>query len=149
MQPSRALYNSIPASAAADTAFLAAVAAMHVHLAAANFTPDLDIDVASFVEATFTGGGPLDAGTGTQTVFYDVATGLLTIEILEPAGGWHWDCTVTPGSPETIYGIYVTDNADAVLIGCQLFDVPLTISAAGEGLDVDKIQLRFLLTSPF
>lgn len=54
-----------------------------------------------------------------------------------------------PGSPETIYGYYVTDNADAVLLGSALLDTPVTISASGQGLDIANIKLRFRTNSPF
>lgn len=149
MQPSRALFNSIPAAAAADTAFLAAATSMHVHLAIANFTPDLDLDIGTLVEATFTGGAALDVTSGVQDFFYDVSTGLLTITLLEPAGGWTWVCTVDPLTPETVYGCWVSDTANTGLIGSFLLDSPVTIAAAGEGLTVGNIKLRFKLDSPF
>lgn len=149
MQPTRALWEAMQNLLAADVGSLAAVTPLHVHLAAGNFNPTLDLTLASLTEATFTGSAFKPAGTGTQTTYYDVVSGFRVIELLEPAGGWHWTCTVTPASPETIYGIYLTDTANAVLYGAAKFDNPIAIATAGQGLDVGFIQLRFLANSPF
>lgn len=149
MQPTRALWEAMQNLLAADTATLASVTALHLHLAANNFNPTLDLTLGGLTEATFTGSAAKAAGTGTQTTYYDVVSGYRVIEILEPAGGWHWSCTVTPGSPETIYGVYLTDTANAVLYGAMKLDEPITISASGQGLDIGFVQFRFLLNSPF
>jgi len=149
MIPSRDLWQSIIDAAAADTAFLASATAMHLHLAAAPFTPSLDLVLGSLTEATFTGGADKNAGTGAQTVLFDVSTGFEMIQILEPVGGWTWLCTVTPGAPETIYGWYLTDTADAVLLGSGLLPDPVTIEAAGQGLTIPRVTLSFPESSPF
>jgi len=149
MIPARSLWQSIIDRAAADTAYLASIAAMHVHLAQAAFVPGLDLSLASLVEATFTGGADLNVGTGTQQVMFDVPTGFQIITLLEPAGGWTWECTVAPSPAQTIYGWYVTDNADAVLIGSGLLPAPVTISQVGHGLTIPRITLSFPETSPF
>lgn len=148
MKPSRVLYDAIANLLAGDTGTLAGVAALKVHLAKANFTPSLDLVIGTLVEATFTGSGAKEIVIGTQTVYYDPLTGALTIELREPAGGLHWQCTVTPSPAETIYGWYVTDNASAVLLGSDLFVTPIPIAAAGEGLDLGYITLKFSPTSP-
>jgi len=149
MQVSRPVFEAITNLLAADPATLGAVTAMHVHLSKQNFAPLLDTVLADFLEATFTGSAALNAGTGTQPVYYDLLDGVLTLQLLEPAGGWHWECTVTPASPETIYGYYVTDTADAVLLGCGLLPTPLTVALAGQGLDLPNIVLKFSPTSPY
>lgn len=149
MIPSRELWQSFIDAAAADTAYLAAATAMHLHLAAAPFTPSLDLSLGSLTEATFTGSAAKNAGTGAQTVLFDVVTGFEQIQILEPAGGWTWLCTVSPGAPETIYGAYLTDTADAVLLGSFLLENPVTIDTAGQGLTVAKVTLSYAETTPF
>lgn len=128
---------------AADTATLANAAALHLHLAMAPFTPAVNLVVAGMTEATFTGAGAKSAGVGAQGVFVDPVSGLRTILILEPAGGWQWQCTVTPAPAQSIYGVYLTDNADAVLLGSELFAQPIVISAAGQGIawPYDRLQL--------
>lgn len=148
MQPTQALWRRPADLLTADTSTLAAVAAMHLHLAAAPFTPSLAMLLTDFTEATFTGSTALDAGTGTQPIFYDVTDGLLTIVIQEPVGGWTWTCTADPASPETIYGVYLTDNADAVLLGAMLLPTPVTISTSGQGLQVGNLTLKFAFNSP-
>jgi hypothetical protein len=132
---------------AGDTGSLAAVAAMHVHLAKANFTPGPDLTVGDLTEADFTGSAALDAGTGTQQVFVDPVTGQRTIQILEPAGGWHWDCS--GGTlPQTIFGYYLTDNADAVLYAATRLTTPITLTAAGQAVDIPYLRFVFSNTSP-
>lgn len=149
MQPTRAIWEAMQDLLAADTGTLAAVAAMKVHLAKAVFVPSLDLLVGGLTEATFTGSAAKSAGTGTQPTYYDAADGLRTIRLLEPAGGWSWTCTAAPGSPETIYGYYVTDNAGTTLYGAALLDEPVTIDDAGQGVTVGEITLKFLTQSPF
>jgi hypothetical protein len=148
MQLTRAVWEQIANLLAADVATLAAALANKVKLAKANFTPSLDLGLAALTEATFPGYLALNAGTGPQLVYYDVATGLLTIELLEPAGGFHWESTAPPAPAETIYGVYVTDNAGAVLLGEVKFVTPLTINAANQGIDVANLQLKFATSSP-
>ena len=149
MIPSRELWQAIIDAAAADAAYLAALTPMHVHLAIAPFVPGLDLDLGTLVEATFTGGADLNAGTGAQPVSFDVPTGSEIITVKEPAGGWSWVCTVAPGAPETVSGWYVTDTADAVLLGSGLLDAPVTIDDAGQGLSIPRITLSFAENSPF
>lgn len=148
MQPTRLIYEALSDLLAADPATLASVAAMHVHLIKANFVPALGLAWDPTKEADFTGATAIDAGTGTQGVFYDPATNLRVIELKEPAGGWQWICTADPTPAQTIYGFQVTDNTDTDLYGAELFNTPITISAAGQGLDIPYIRFRFLLTSP-
>jgi hypothetical protein len=148
MQPTRPLWRKQADLLAADTTGLASVTANHVHLAKAPFTPSLDLVIGDLTEATFTGSGPLDITAGTQLVYYDAEDGMLTIELSEPSGGWHWDCTVDPVSAETIFGVYITDNTDATLLGSMLLPTAVTISAAGQGLTVGVITLKFAASSP-
>jgi uncharacterized protein YjbI with pentapeptide repeats len=148
MIPTNAILQAIVDLLAADTATLANAAALHVHLSKSNFTPGPDLTPADFTEADFTGATALDAGTGTQQTFVDPSTNLRTIQLLEPAGGWHWDCA--GGTlPQTVYGYYVTDHTDADLYGCVKFTTPIVISAAGQGLDIAQVRFTFLNTSPY
>lgn len=146
MQPTQALIDRLAALLATDTTTIAPAAdAVHIHLAIAPFTPSLELTVGGLTEATFTGYAPLDAGTGAQQHFVDPATTEWVIQLLEPAGGWTWLCTGGTGLPQTIYGIYATDDADAVLYGAELLDAPITISASGQGVTVG--QVRFNLSN--
>jgi hypothetical protein len=149
MQPTRALWRRGPDLLAADTTTLSQAAnALQVHLAINNFAPGLDLLLASLTEATFPGYGAKNVGLNTQPVFYDAETGLLTIKLIEPAGGWLWQSTGVPAAAETIYGCYLTDNAGAILYGSQLLETPVTIDNTGQGIQIDNIDFVFSLTSP-
>lgn len=149
MQPTNVILDAIANLLAADPTTLAPVAnALHVHLAIAAFTPGPTLSVGDFTEATFTGGAALPAGVGACQEFTDPVTGQRIVQLNEPAGGWHWHCTAGTGLPQTVYGYYVTDHADAVLYGCARLPANVTITASGQGLDVDQVRFTFLNTSP-
>jgi len=142
LYPTNVLQASIPPLVAADTAFLAAVTAMHVHLVLDAISPGLDTDFLTLTEPTFTGGAAKNAGTGAQTTFFDPLTGQRVIQLLEPAGGWSWICTVAPASAETVNAVVVTDTADTVTLGSQVLDDPVTITNIGDAITVGTLQLR-------
>jgi len=127
---------------AADTATLGAVAAMHVHLIAEPFVPSSGTDFASLLAATYAGSAAKSAGTGAQQVFVDPVTGNRIIQLLEPAGGWTWECTADPAAPETIYGYVVTDNTDTDTYGSDLLETPVEISEAGQAVAVPNIRIN-------
>jgi len=99
-------------------------------------------------EATFTGSTAKNCGIGTAQVYYDTVTGRRVVQILEPAGGWTWICTADPVAPETIYGYYLTDNADGDLYGAALLPTPITIQSAGQAVILPNVGLQFLTSSP-
>lgn len=146
MFPTAVLSKRVPDMLAADATTLAPVAlANHVHLINALFNPAPDTIFDPTKEATFTGGGAKSAGIGAQQSFRDPVNNDRVVELLEPAGGWTWICTVTPGAAETIYGVIITDNADAVTFASFLFAVPVVITNAGDAVVVDNLQLRLAL----
>jgi len=112
MIPTSVLMDSIPALLAADTANLAAATAMHIHLMIEAFTPAADTDFTALTEADFNGSTAKNAGTGAQQVYYDPVNGEWVVQLLEPAGGWHWE-TVAAGGwlDQTVYGWIGTDTA--------------------------------------
>lgn len=148
MQPTRLLWVSQADLMAADTTNLAAATAMHLHIAKAPFVPSLDLDIGTLTEADFTGATALDAGTGTQPTYMDSADGLLTIRVKEPAGGWSFLCTADPVAPQTIYGWYLTDTADTVLLGSGLLPQPVVIQEAGQGFSIPEVTLKFAQEYP-
>lgn len=143
LTPTSVLNDAVPALLAADAATLApAVNANHVHLIKIPFTPETYTFNPADV-ATYTGSAAKSAGTGAQQSFKDPVTGNEIVQLLEPAGGWTWKCTVAPGAPETIYGVCVTDNADAVTLGSGLLEEgPVTIAAVNDAVVVGDIQLQ-------
>ena len=131
---------------AADPTTLApAGAGNKVSLVKAPFTPNENHVVADFTLADFTGSAALVAGNGAQPVGNDPLTAQQEIDIKEPAGGWRWQCTVAPTPAQTIYGYILTDNAGAVLLGMGLLDVPITVTAIGDFVEIGSIKLIFVL----
>ena len=69
MIPTRALWTAIADLLAADANTLAPAAlANHVHLAAAPFTPSLDLELGDLTEATFVGSAEKNTTVGAQQV---------------------------------------------------------------------------------
>lgn len=147
MQISRVIFNAIADLLAADTELLAAATAMHVHLVTNDFVPSLDVDIGDLTLADFTGSTPKNCGTGEQQVFNDPVTGDRLVQLLEPAGGFTWECTADPDPAQTVYGYVVTDTANAVVLGCDRLPVPVTISAAGQGITIGNIRIPFTPSS--
>jgi hypothetical protein len=149
MQISRLIWEAFQDLLAADTTTLADTDAMKVYLVVANFIPSLDLnDIADLVLASFTGSAAKAAGVGAQQTFYDPISGLRYIQVLEPAGGWTWECTVTPGAPQTVYGFVLTNNAGDTIYGSQLLETPVMISAAGQAVTIPQVRMGFLSGSP-
>lgn len=145
MQPTQVMLNELATLLANDTATLApATLPVKVHLIIASFVPSLTTDFTTLTEATFTGGSAKSAGTGAQQSFRDPVSGNLVIQLLEPAGGWHWAASANTLLPQTVYGYAVTDNAGAVTYGSNLFPAPVLISATGDGVDISEV--RFFLS---
>jgi len=143
MQPTQAIVNSLAELLAEDVAFLAAAAVKNVHLITSPFTPALTTDFTLETEATFDGYVVKTAAAGAQQFFTDPLTGERITQLIEPAGGWHWQTTGVTDLPQTIYGFIVTDAADAVTLGSALLDEPVTLNASGEAIDVDQIKFTF------
>jgi hypothetical protein len=146
--PSQVLQNIIATLLAHDTGSLANATAMHVHLAKAPFTPSPVLDVTGLVEADFAGYAIIDPTAGNQLEYYDPITGLVTVELATPVGGWHFQTTGTGQLPQTIYGWYVTDHTDAILYGSGLLATPVPLTASGQGLDLPPLTFAFLNNSP-
>lgn len=141
MTPSPDMLDQLAVLLATDPTTLADPAnALHVHLIKQPFNPAAILVPGDVVPATFTGSTPLAAGLGAQQNFINPTGGLRTIQLKEPAGGWHWICTVLPAPAETIYGWMVTDNTDAVLYGSANFDTPVVISGVGEAVDIPFVR---------
>lgn len=117
---------------------------VHIHLAKANFTPSPTLTVASFTEADFTGYAARNAGVGAQQLFVDPVTGRRIVQLLEPAGGWHWEVTGVGLLPQTMFGFFVTDNANLVLFGSALLSTPIVLGAVAQGLSLAEVRFAIL-----
>lgn len=145
MLPTRAMRLTLGTLMAADTAHLAhAVTGPQVALIAAAFAPDEDLTLADLTLASFTDSDPIPATAGTQEVAIDPVTQEQLITLAEPAGGFRWVTGDATGLPQTIYGAALLDYAGAVLLGVQALPTPITLSAAGEQIDLGAVTLRFV-----
>jgi hypothetical protein len=139
------MLNRVATLLGTDTGSLApAAGGVKVHLAIAPFTPSPALVIGGLTEATFVGYAALLAAVGAQQVFTDPLSGQQCIQLVEPLGGWHFNCTGGAGLPQTCYGYYFTDNASAVLWGSALFPSPFVVTATGQSIDIG--QVRFLLS---
>lgn len=146
MTPTTLIIKSITDLIAADVANLAAAAAKHVHLIMSNFTPGPGTDFTLLTEATFTGSTALNAASGAQQSFQDAVSTRRVIQLVEPLGGWHWITGDLVNLPQTIYGFCVTDLANAVTFGSELLPSPITLSGAGQAIDLPNVRMTLSLT---
>ncbi len=139
--------DAIAALIGADTGKLAeATPFVALHLAKAAFTEDVNMVVGDLVEADFDGYAAIHAASAATQVFVDPLEGLWTLQVREPAGGWHWVTSgTTTALPQTIFGAYLTNAAGTVLLGVRRFTATeeVLLQALGQGVDVD--QARFIL----
>jgi hypothetical protein len=148
MTPSATLQSDIATLLAHDTGTLAAATAVNIHLAQNPFVPSPSLALASLTEANFTGYAALAGTSGNQNVYQDPLSGLQTVELIPPAGGWHFATTGVSNLPQTIYGWYVTDHLNAVLYGSGLLATPIPLSISGQAFDLPSLLFQFLNTSP-
>lgn len=148
MIASVALQQAIADLIAADTATLAAVLGTRVKLAKAAFTPSRTLDVATLTEADFTGYTAKTPTAGVQNVYVDPVTGLITVGLVAPVGGWNFETTGVGNLPQTIYGWYVTNSAGTVLYGSGLLTTPIPLTASGQGFEIPPPIFAFSNNSP-
>lgn len=146
MIASTLLSQSVAELVGADATRLADPAdAPKVTLIIDDFSPDPSTDPMTLMFATFTGSTPKSATAGAQAVGVDPLTNESIITLNEPVGGWRWECTADPATPETVYGFVVTDQAQAVLYGIQHLDEPVQISLAGHEINLQSLTYRCVL----
>ena len=148
MQPTTIIQKQIAILLAGDTTTLAAAGGLVVHLAKQAFTPSTTLDPTTLVSADFDGYTALLPTPGPQIEYWDPVSGLYTVEIKEPAGGWHYQCTGPGNLPQTIYGWFVTDSTNTKLYGSGLLDTPVPMTGAGQGLNLPTLQFAFSNNSP-
>lgn len=149
MQPSRVIWKAQADLLVADVATLGAAAALNVHLAKAVFVPSLDLLVGSLTPADFDGYAAKAAGAAPYDAYYDALTGLYSIRVKEPAGGWNWLTTGVTNLPQTIYGVYLTNSTNATLYGSLLLAEPVTLDAIDQGVGVGDLLFQWRQDSPF
>lgn len=118
---------------------------LKVWLIASNFTPPIS-DPTVPTTATFTGSTEKEAALGDADVYIDPTNGKSYIQLKEPAGGWSWICTATPGAAETIYGYMVTNAGKTECYGATKFSTPYVINAAGQGIQIGQVRYEVAST---
>ena len=101
-----------------------------VHLYQNNFTPVPGMTLASFTEADFTGYSASAAVVWNTPGFIPAGNAIVTGDNKQFTVG------ATPTVFNTIYGYYLTDGAGTTLLFARLFNAPITLSAAGQFIDV-------------
>jgi len=139
MVPGAVINATINAKIAADTTWLANVAASKMHLVAAPFTPSLALTYASLTEASFTGYASVSPVVGAQTAATDPITGLPVIFLNPPVGGFRFTTTSAVGLPQTIYGWVLTDNVNANVLASGLFSTPIVLTLSGQIIEVPDL----------
>lgn len=147
MLPMKAVRLQLGELLAADATTLApAVNANKIALVAAAFTPNENLVAGDLTLATFTGSTPKAGATGAQQAGIDPPTQQQVITNLAPAGGWRWECTAAPASPESIFGFALLDSTLATLLGVALLPAPVAIAAVGDFVDLGAVTLTFVQT---
>lgn len=149
MFASRAVLARINDLLSDDTVtFNQATNALEVHAMKAPFTESLDTAFVSGDEATFPGYAIVDVELGPQEIYYDPLTQEYVLELIPPAGGFHFERGAGAGAAQDIHGVIVTTNAAAVVLGSQLLENgPVTITNEGDGFTVPMLQVRIPVTA--
>lgn len=132
------------AFAASTDVWTVATDPLQVALVAAPFTPSENMLLTDFTLATFTGSTPKLCQAPPQQAGVDPPTQEQVVTALAPAGGWRWECTADPATPETIYGFVLTNSAPGWSF-CALLPTPIVIAAAGDYIDLGALEIRFVL----
>ena len=114
-----------------------AAGALKLKLFKNNVTPGHESAVATFTEADFTGYGAITlataswnagvAGTGTGTALANKAS----IDYAQQAFTMG-----VPGTTNTVYGYFVTDNAGTTLLGSERFAAPQSMALSGDSIKI-------------
>jgi hypothetical protein len=110
-----------------------ATGVVDVHLFTNDLTPTKDNVLGDFTELT----NVIVPGYAKST-----ANWFAGVPFRRPDGGWespssladpHFHSTGTIPVPTVVYGFFLTDSTDAILLGSGRFDVPFTFFSNGDG----------------
>lgn len=146
MLPMIAVREQLGTLLAADATTLApAMNANEIALIVAPFALSENTVVGSLTLASFAGSTPIPCTVGAQGVGIDPATNEQLITILAPAGGWRFVSTGAVSPPQTVYGYALLTHAGATLLALQELDAPVTITLAGQEIDLGAVVMTFVL----
>lgn len=145
MLPMKALRLQFGELLAADATTLApAVNANELMLVANDIAIDENKVIGNLTAATFTGSANIVGVAGTQLVGVDPATGDQLIQIKAPAGGWRWECTAAPASPETIFALALVTTGGADLLALGPLVPNVVISGVGDVVMAGDVIMRIV-----
>lgn len=110
---------------------------VHLHLFQNNLTPSPGNVLADFIEATFTGYALKNILVANYPVDQVMPDG--SIVGIFPANQTFLDTNVTVAN--TVYGAYLTDSADSVLIGSVRFDTPKIMDGPTKFITIELAQM--------
>jgi|SRR5215210_4148944 len=106
-------------------------------------TPAPELTFADLVLADFTGYNQLSLSDNIPNFGIDPLSGDYVGTLLPPAGGFRFEVDNTAGNlPQTIYGWALLDTAGTLLLGTELIDPPVTLTAAFQVIDLGNLTLR-------
>jgi hypothetical protein len=147
MLPMKAVRLQLGALLAADATTLAPASnANKIALIIAPFTASENLTAGALTLATDLGMAPIAGVVGSQEVGLDPATQEQVIVIKSPAGGYSWLTSGAWTGARTVYGYALLDNTLATLLAVQPLPTPITVSAPGYLIDVDPVELTFVLS---
>lgn len=119
--------------------------ALKVHLFTNNIMPTENSVIGDFTEATFTSYGAINCALGPQLTGQDAVTGSELVTLKTPLGGWRWSPTDAVGLPQTVYGWYLSDKNNTIIYGAARIATPLTLTAAGQVVDLGELVATFVV----
>jgi len=123
-----------------DPIFAADAPPLKVKLVLDPFTPSKVPNPGDIIFPTFDGYAALetdDAGSPVTQVI-DSLSGRIGYLLNEPIGGFRWICGTTPVTPQTVVGVVITDDDDAILWN-GLLDAPKTITFEGDFIELSAL----------
>jgi len=96
-----------------------------------NITPDANTVLGDLTEASFAGYSFISI----PSVAYPAPTINGSGQAESDSGTLNWTCTSSPGSPQTVYGLYVImEDTSALkkLLFAAAFDTPVVITTSGD-----------------
>lgn len=145
MLPTKAIRLQLGELLVADATTLAPAAnANKIVLVTNTFTENESKVIGDFTPATFTGSTPLAGATGAQQAGVDPLTGDQVLTILPPAGGYRWECTAAPATPEEITGYILVDNGSTTLLAMKKLAQSVVITNVGDFVDLGTVTMRMV-----
>jgi hypothetical protein len=146
MLPVRSLRLTIGTLLAADATGLApATNPNEVALIIAPFAETENLVIGDLVLASANGLAAIVGVAGAQQTGNDPVTQEQLVTIKEPAGGWRFILTSTPGSPVTIYGRALTTTAGGALLGVEILDTPVSLTNTGDEWNGGPVNCRIVV----